>query len=318
MKIVTAVVLSPLIIIPLAIFSSLKTELDINMFPFQKRFRPKMQDNIQAPAGGKSVQVTANKNTLIGYDYPHKDTSTPCKGIIVYLPGNDQSAEAAAHDHAEKWQENGFRSLFVSYPGHGLSDGKILSEQDAYAAGQAFIEHALTLPRDKDCPIILMGASVGSGIAMHLAAENPKSVDKVILHAPYFSTESLTKERIGLGASLIKPINYHIPTAKDLVRFTQTSPDKKVLIMHAQDDDTIPYTQSKEIVSHYMKSKLANPRQVSLVKFIPPDDHRSTDCDVTYCKEGHLHYKDFWHSYLPDEFNKELFLDNKWPWNKET
>ena len=225
MKITVVIILFPIIIIPLLIMAVIKTVIDMASFPVQRRFlheitSDKINDAI-LPPGCKPIHLTVNNNTLIGYDYPHCDTSTLCKGIIVYFPGNGEIAEAAATSKsAKKWQKEGFHCLFASYPGYGGSDGCIQSEEDVYAAGQAFVDYARNLERPMDCPLILVGWSIGSGIAMHLANKNADVIDKVILHAPYCSLRSLVKGAVPECIfSLVRSIIYHIPTDENIIHF---------------------------------------------------------------------------------------------------
>ncbi|MCK5894712.1 MAG: alpha/beta hydrolase [Endozoicomonadaceae bacterium] len=194
---------------------------------------------------------------------------------MLYFPGNSETSEiAAASKYAEKWQAEGIHCLFASHPGYGRSDGCILSEEDVYVAGQVFVDYALKLPRPKNCPLIIMGWSIGSGVAMHLAARNAKFIDKVVLQSPYFSMESMVEERMKKTFTrAIRPMIYKLPTYENIICFLQAGLDKKVLIMHAVHDKVIPYSQSQKLIDYCQNSRFINPRQLNLLKFIKPDNY---------------------------------------------
>lgn len=314
MKIAAVIVLFPIIIMPLLILAIIKNLSDFTYFPLQQRFLPRRDGSLKMPPGGEPIHLTTANSDLVGYDYPRSDKNTSCKGIIVYFPGNGLTAERSAINTAGAWQAQGFRCLFASYPGYGRSSGRILSEEDVYTAGQAFVDYAMQLPRDADCPLILMGYSIGSGIAMHLAAKNANSIDKVILQAPYFSLRSVTEEWIPkLLTCLIRPTIYNIPTYQNIINFTQASANKKVLIMHAVNDEVIPYRESIKLLDHYLKlNSVNNSSQVALLTFIPSDDN--PNCPDFECQDNHKYHAQPWHSYLPRKYCS-FILDKQWSWN---
>lgn len=313
MKIAVVTVLFPIIIIPLVIMAVIRTVVECVCFPFQQRFLYFRQSHMTLPPGNNRVSVRSDDNgLLVGYDC-FDDSNAPCKGVVVCFPGNARTAETHTLTTAKAWQAQGFRCVFVSYPGYGCSEGHIRSQEDLYKTGQMFIDYAKNLSQINSCPLILMGESIGTGVAMHLAVKNADFVDKVILHAPYFSLYSLVGSFITrIVAFLIRPAIYNIPTYKNIIRFTQVSPDKKVLIMHAVKDEIIPYSQSRKIIDHYLKSKPVNPQQVALLKFIPSPN---TGCPPLVCEDNHQHGQ-YWHSYLPDEAYS-FILDSKWAWNND-
>jgi hypothetical protein len=100
--------------------------------------------------------------------------------LVVYYGGN---AEEVSWQATEPWPADWPLAL-VNYRGYGASEGKP-SERDLYADALAVID-ALALRPDVDPErIVLVGRSLGAGVATHVAAHRP--VAGVVLISPYDS-----------------------------------------------------------------------------------------------------------------------------------
>lgn len=101
---------------------------------------------------------------------------------ILFFHGNAGEIGDRA-DRLAYYREQGFGALFVSYRGFGASTGSI-SEQgfitDALAAYDWLMRRAITPDQ-----ILLVGESLGTGVAVQLAAQ--RKVAAVALEAPYTS-----------------------------------------------------------------------------------------------------------------------------------
>jgi uncharacterized protein len=150
------------------------------------------------------------------------------KPVVIYFHGN---AEVIS------WQVSRFRSLVsdgtgllaLSYRGYGGSTGQPTENglhRDAEAA------YAFAVARYDPQRIAVWGHSIGTGVAVALAAERP--VGRLILEAPFTSTADL--------AARIFPIVPVRLLMKDQFRSDEliskvTAP---VLVMHGARDDAIP------------------------------------------------------------------------------
>lgn len=128
------------------------------------------------------------------------------KGVIVYFHGN----AGAIHDWGKRaplYLDNGYDILFYDYRGYGKSAGEYTETQQLFDDGQAVYNLAKTrYPEDQ---IVILGYSLGSGIAAYVASKNnPK---KVILNAPYYSWKTLVSEEIAPPIPRFL-IRYDIPT----------------------------------------------------------------------------------------------------------
>lgn len=154
----------------------------------------------------------------------------PGRHVVIYFPGNGDTLAGSAGRFADITSD-GTGLVALSYRGYAGSSGQP-SEQgllrDA-AAAHAFA--AALYPASK---IVLWGFSLGSGVAVALAAEH--SIGGMILEAPYTSIAD-----IAASAFPYLPVRYLL---KD-----QFYSDRRIvevaaplLVMHGVRDDTIPMT----------------------------------------------------------------------------
>lgn len=156
------------------------------------------------------------------------------KGVILYAHGNAGSLRSWGFV-AETFLPHDYDVLIYDYRGYGKSGGKI-SEQALYK--DAGILYKELLNRYKEEQIIIYGRSIGTGIAMELAANNnPK---RLILESPYYNLPDL--------ASHLLPI---VP--KFLVRYQFRNNEKigkvscPITIIHGTSDEVIYFGSSKKL-----------------------------------------------------------------------
>ncbi|GAB6996140.1 MAG: fermentation-respiration switch protein FrsA (DUF1100 family) [Bradyrhizobium sp.] len=152
----------------------------------------------------------------------------PGRPVVLFFPGNgDFLAGRVARFKAITADGTGLVAL--SYRGYAGSSGSP-SEQgllrDAAAA------YAFTTARYRPAEIVAWGFSLGTGVAVALAAEHP--VGRLILEAPYTST-----------ADVAGAIFWFVPVS--LLMRDQFHSDQRItgvtvplLIMHGTDDPAIP------------------------------------------------------------------------------
>lgn len=128
------------------------------------------------------------------------------KGVIVYYHGN----AGAIHDWGKRaplYLDNGYDILFFDYRNYGKSDGEYCNTEELLNDSQAIYNY--TKQHYQEGSIIILGYSLGSGLATYVASKNnPKML---ILNAPYFSWKVLVADEIAppIPQYLIK---YDIPT----------------------------------------------------------------------------------------------------------
>ena len=107
--------------------------------------------------------------------------------LVLYFGGN---AEETSWMLEELGNSPGTSWLIVSYRGYGLSGG---SPGEAALVSDAlqWFDHAMTLPGADPKRSLVFGRSLGSGVAVALAAQRP--IAQVILVTPYDSLAAVAK-----------------------------------------------------------------------------------------------------------------------------
>jgi alpha-beta hydrolase superfamily lysophospholipase len=118
----------------------------------------------------------------------HADSS---KGLIFYLHGNAGSI-ASWGSIADVYLKNNYDLFILDYRGYGKSEGKISSEKQLYNDIQIVYDSIKKSYEEKN--IIIVGYSIGTGPATHLAStNNPR---KLILQAPYYNMSDLARQYV--------------------------------------------------------------------------------------------------------------------------
>jgi hypothetical protein len=170
------------------------------------------------------VLTTSDGERVIVWHVPAR----PGHAVILYFPGNGDSLAGRVASF-EDMISDGTGLVALSYRGYAGSSGQP-SEQgllrDA-AAAYAFATARYSAER-----IVAWGFSLGTGVAVALAAEQP--VGKLILEAPYTSTAD-----IGAAAFRFAPVRLMMrdPFRSDQRISRVTAP---LLVMHGANDQTVP------------------------------------------------------------------------------
>lgn len=154
------------------------------------------------------------------------------KGIVFYLHGNAGSLRSWGNV-AKTYTALSYEVFIIDYRGYGKSEGKITSQTQLFADNQ-FIYDQLKQQYGED-NIVLLGYSLGSGLAAKLAADNhPK---QLILQAPYSSLVNMMKQRFALIPTFL--LKYKLETTKYLQN-NQTP----ITIFHGNQDSVISHEHS--------------------------------------------------------------------------
>jgi len=112
---------------------------------------------------------------------------TPRAPVLIYYGGNAEevSGQAQAHGWPADWS-----LALVNYRGYGASEGKP-SERNLFADALLVYDTLARRPDVDASRIVLIGRSLGTGVATYVAAERP--VAGVILVSPYDSMTDLAQ-----------------------------------------------------------------------------------------------------------------------------
>jgi fermentation-respiration switch protein FrsA (DUF1100 family) len=171
------------------------------------------------------------------------------KPVILYFHGNGGALRYRVA-RFDKLIADGIGLVAVEYRGYGGSTGSP-SERGLIAdaeAGYAFAAARYSVPQ-----IVVWGESLGTGVAVALAAEKP--LGRVILEAPFTSAVAVGEKRY-----------WYIPVR--LLMKDQFNSDERIakvtaplLILHGVKDQTVPFAEGEQLF------ELAN-KPKHIVKFL--------------------------------------------------
>ncbi len=176
------------------------------------------------PEAAEVVLDTADGEKVIVWHVPPRGD----KPVILYFHGNGASL---------RWRVDRFRALTadgtglvaLSYRGYGGSTGKPSEAGLNIDARTAYAFTAARYPTDR---IVLWGESLGTAVAIPLAAERP--VSRVILQSPFTSAAD-----VGAGRYWFVPVRLLMKDQfrSDVSIGKVTAP---VLVLHGERDDVVP------------------------------------------------------------------------------
>ena len=155
---------------------------------------------------------------------------------IIYFGGNAEEVSTGLAELASYFPDYGL--YLQHYRGYGGSEGKP-SENALHADARAVFD----LVQSRYENIAVIGRSLGSGVAIKLAAENP--VDRLVLVTPYDSILHLARRRFPF-----------VPIKMLLIDKFQSvlyAPDIKVpvLVLTAQTDNLVPRDHTEALLNEF-------------------------------------------------------------------
>jgi len=213
----------------IALLAIVLMQRSLMYFPMQKTVSP-------VEAGFPKAQVlslqTSDGQSLITWYVPAENG----KPLFLYFHGNG----GGLSDRAERFANmtaGGDGLLAISYRSYFGSTGKATEAGLHIDADTAYAE-ALKLGYKPD-HIVAVGESLGTGVAVALAAQKP--VAAVILDSPYTSTLDVAAETYWMfPAWLVMLDQYHSDNLIDRVH-------APVLIVHGENDGIIPLHFAKAL-----------------------------------------------------------------------
>ena len=169
-------------------------------------------------------------------------TPLPKKGVILYLHGNSKSLKYWGM-FSSFFSDSGYDFITFDYRGFGKSDGKIFSQQQMYDDAEVIYEWVKQ--HYPDSGIILIGYSIGSGIAAYLAQKFQPEI--LILEAPYFNLSHIMRKNYPVFPLFI--LKYKFPTSDFLAKCKMP-----VYIFHGDKDEQISIKNSFRL-SRLLKNK---------------------------------------------------------------
>ncbi|HET6558773.1 MAG TPA: alpha/beta fold hydrolase [Prolixibacteraceae bacterium] len=161
------------------------------------------------------------------------------KGLIFYLHGNAGSLKRWGSIYSN-YEELKYDLFMLDYRGYGKSEGSIKSQEQLFMDVQAAYNEMLKrTPEEK---VVIIGFSIGSGIAAKLASENHPKL--LILEAPYYNLTDMMHHRYPFVPGFL--LKYKLETNRYL-----NDCKMPVVIFHGTSDQVIYYGSSLKLKEHF-------------------------------------------------------------------
>ncbi len=191
-----------------------------------------------APQDAIEIQI-ASGDMLRGW-FVNRGVDAP---LVVMFGGNAMNVGAFG-DLVKADQKRSY--LLLNYRGYGNSEGS--PSQDAIVGDTIMSIYWLQFHRKiRPSKLILVGYSIGSGVAMQVAAKT--SPDGIVLLCPFDSVEAVAREHLGaFGAFMVR---------NDAFRSTEVAPKIRchVTIFAGSKDDIIPPERTIALINAFTQTK---------------------------------------------------------------
>ena len=198
-------------------------------FPFRERVQPH-------DVGLQGVEEIALQNqsgeTLLSWF----GGARPGKPTILFFHGNGGALVHRTH-RFRGLMADGFGVFMLGYPGYGGSQGR--PSESAFLEGARLAYQYLRGQGLEPDDIVIYGESIGSGVAVQLAAS--VGAKGLVLEAPMSSSADVAREHYPwLLAGLLIKDSYRSIEHIDAI-------DMPILVMHGEDDRIIPIELGKKL-----------------------------------------------------------------------
>lgn len=214
--------------------AAFETRLIFSMQKIDEAFAKRISSNSHV----EEITIRAEDNVLL-HGWFVRNTEAAASPLLIYYGGNAEEVS-----HMVSWADKfpGYSLLLMNYRGYGLSQGTPSEKNLKQDAVQIF--EAITELEDIDgTHIILMGRSIGTGVAAHVAAE--KDVRGVILVTPYDNLVNVAQ-----NSFKIFPLSWFM---RNRFETDAVAPDidAPMLALIAENDAIIPKTSSLNLVEQW-------------------------------------------------------------------
>lgn len=165
-------------------------------------------------------------------------TQDSLKGTILYFHGNAGNLDRWGQQ-AVAFTKRGYDVLMIDYRGYGKSDG-VPSEINFYEDGQKAYDWLI--PKSPPQSLIIYGRSIGSGVACHIAANNPARM--LILETPFNNIKNVVEVRFPF-LYLPRPFRHQFPNDKNIQQVNYP-----IHIFHGTKDKVVPYKNALQLKPH--------------------------------------------------------------------
>lgn len=188
------------------------------------------------PFAGVDHETTKGGTHLIHHRAPEGGPT------IVYLHGNGSDL-ASISPLAGLFARHGLGFAAVEYPGYGPAAGRPISQGAILDAARDGLAHlrAEGLVAERT---VLVGESLGSSVAAHLAAEGLLTDDtgsgRLVLVSPFTSMTAMVQRVVRVFPRRLVPDRWETDTLLERI-------DVPTLLVHGERDDLVPPAMSEQL-----------------------------------------------------------------------
>lgn len=180
----------------------------------------------------EEINIQTKDNKLLHGLLFQSDSS---KGLIFYLHGNAGSLNSWG-TVAKTYTTLHYDVFMLDYRGYGKSEGSINSQKQFFEDVQSAYDEMKK--RYEEGKIVVLGYSIGTGPATHLASTNHPN--HLILQAPYYSLVDMMRHRYPLVPTFL--LKYRFETNKYIKDCKMP-----VTVFHGDEDEVIYYYSSVKL-----------------------------------------------------------------------
>ncbi len=193
----------------------------------------------------KEINIKNDEVDLSGWLWNIQGKKAP---LVIYFVGNAENSSNTLYNYylteTAKNLFGDYNLMIVDYPGYGMSKGKP-SDSSMFRASEYVFDYATEMEEVDSNNIVIMGYSIGTGIATYCASRNNAS--GLILVAPYDKGLSLYNDAIDSFHGSIKSLaryNFDAVTYAEKVK-------APTLIFTSKGDTVIDYSHSLDLAGHF-------------------------------------------------------------------
>ena len=183
----------------------------------------------------KELMIRTSDDKLINALLFEADST---KGVIFYLHGNAGSLESWG-TIATLYTGMNYDVFILDYRGFGKSEGNITGEEQLFEDNQIAYDKLKETYKEED--IIVLGYSIGTGLAAKLASENNPKL--LILQAPFYSFAEMMRSQFNFPTFILK---YKLRTNVYLKQCKCP-----VVIFHGDSDEIVDYKWSVKLKEEF-------------------------------------------------------------------
>lgn len=160
------------------------------------------------------------------------------KGLVIFYHGNGGSADTDPFKFTF-FLDQGYDVLYPDYRGYGLTKGKMSNEEDL--VGDMKVVYATMAQEYAEENIIILGYSLGSGVAALVAAEHDPA--QVIIWTPYYSMIDMKNAQYWFLPSFL--VRYPLRTDLALQQI-----EEPITIFYAAEDEKLPVDRAIKLTQY--------------------------------------------------------------------